>query len=187
MRFLRFLVCIGASFLSMTSGRAQSSVVMSGKATVVAVTPTVTASSAYSSGNVVGGVMTFSNIFRTGGGSGVLASCLVVDRSNSKPALTILLYSKNPSNGTYTDNSAFVFDSTDAVNLVRTVTVASTDWVTLGAYAVADVGAIGKVVYNGESQAASVLKNLYAVAVTTGTPTFNAATNLTFKVGVLQD
>lgn len=175
-----------ASFVAMTPCQAQSSIVMSGRSTVVAVTPTVTASSAYSSGNVVGGVMTF-RVFRGGSGrSGVLTGLELLDRANQKQAMTVLIFSRLPV-GTYTDKTAFSFNSTDANYLIRSVSIATTDYVTCGSYAVADVAAIGKVVMNDESQATGDMPYLYAVMMTTGTPTWGAVSDVTVKVGVIQD
>lgn len=151
-----------------------------GKTFQVAVTPTVSTSS-YTSGYVVGGIMTFAAM-RVSNGTGEILSCLVTEKGTQDANLTILIFSQNPSTGTYTDHAAFTFNATDYQYLIRTITIKTTDYVAAGSYSAAEISSIGKDVFASGGNA-----NLYAVAVTTSTPTYSASSNLTIKLGFLQD
>lgn len=87
------------------------------KKTVV-VTPTVTAG-AYSSGQVMGGIITLTSILRLANGYGYLPAiglrCKVTTFTGPVDAF---IFSKNPSNGTYTDNATFNLNATDAASLL---------------------------------------------------------------------
>jgi uncharacterized protein YjdB len=159
----------------------QNPVATVGETKIVNITPTVTAASAYTAGYVVGGVMTF-NIMRTNGGTGQLMNVLVKVKDTNQAGFTLLIFSQNPSNGAYTDDAAFTFNATDFTYLIREVSVTRSNYVSAGAYSVADLTAIAKTVDNTSSGT-----NLYMIAITTTTPTFGAAGNLTFSMGILQD
>lgn len=145
-------------------------------------TPHITANSAYVSGNVLGGIDTFINAFRTTNGSGIIASCLLLDRANQKAPVTLLLYDAPPSHGTYTDHNAFSFDSVDAQHFIRGINFANADYTTDGAYAWIDYGSIAKIILSTDGTA-----NLYGIMITTGTPTFNSTKNITIKLGIIQN
>lgn len=148
------------------------------------ISPAVTVStSIYAAGDVVGGKLTLANVVRATGGTAVLQSLFLQDLSNQKPALEILIFNADPAAGTYTDNGAFAVNTTDAAKLIRRIPVATTDWVTLGTMAIADISPGGKVL-----KAASGT-SLYALIIVggTSTPTFATTSALTVRFGVLQD
>lgn len=146
---------------------------------VITINPTVSTSPAYTAGDAVGGKETLTSAVRVSGGYVELDSIEVIDRSNQKPALTILFFDSDPSAATITDNAAFVF-STDISKLVAQVLIAQADYTTTNSIGVACIGAIKKVIK------ASGSANLFAAVVTTGTPTFAGTTDITIKYGFLQ-
>lgn len=146
---------------------------------VITINPTVSTSPAYTAGDAVGGKETLTSAVRISGGYVELDSIEVIDRSNQKPALTILVFDSDPAAATITDNAAFVF-STDISKLVAQVLIAQADYTTTNSIGVACIGAIKKVIK------ASGSANLYAAVVTTGTPTFTGTTDITIKYGFLQ-
>lgn len=144
--------------------------------------PSITVStSAYSANDVVGGKITVPNAMRVSGGTGILQSLCIIDKANQKAALEILIFDSDPSSGTYTDNGAFTWNATDGAKLIRRISVAASDYATFGTAAIADISPGGKVLK------ATGSKNLYAVIVTTGTPTYAATTDLAVRWGILQD
>lgn len=155
-----------------------------GAVTVVSVTPTVTAG-AYNATtkNSVGGKQTLAGAVRTSGGTAILQSVLVTDKGNQKAPLTILLFDSDPTGGTYTDNGQ-VNLSTDISKVIRRINVTAGDYETIDNsgtdYAIAEVGPISKLV-----KAASGT-SLYAVILTTGTPTYVSTSDLTLRFGFLQ-
>jgi len=145
------------------------------------VTPTITVdTAAYAAGDSIGGKITLTDAMRVSGGTGVLSGITLIDRANQKPALEIFLFESDPSAGTITDQSAFVF-STDDTKVIAKVVVATTDWTTINSKAVADLANLNRVV------AASGSKNLYAAIVATGTPDFVASTDFKARFKFLQD
>ena len=147
----------------------------------VSFTPTITSGSAYSAGYTMGGIQTISNAMRVSSGKGTIASLLVTDASNQKSAIDILFFDSTPSGGTYTDRAALVLAAADLPKLVRKVSVAASDYVTYGSYAIADIGAICKAISaNGGT-------SLYALIVCQGTPTYTSTSALSLKVGLYRD
>jgi len=148
------------------------------------VAPTITTTATpYSANDVIGGELVLSNVVRSAGGAGLLQSVQVVDAKNQKAALTILLFDSDPA-GTYTDNAACpnILSAGDAPKLIRKINILTTDYETIGNIAVAEIAALQKVVKSAATQ------NLWAVVVTTGTPTFAAnSTDLTIRFGFRPD
>jgi hypothetical protein len=143
--------------------------------------PLTVSTSAYSAGNCVGGLITLTGALRTGGPlTGLLQSVFVADKSNQKAALDLLFFTSIPA-GTFTDHAAFpTLTQADALLVRRRVSIAASDYVTVGGSAFADISAIGKVI----SGAATTL---YLAIATTGTPTYANAADLQVTVGILQD
>ncbi len=151
-----------------------------GNTSLISPTVTVSTTPAYTAGDVVGGILTLTNAMRTSGGTGILESIFINDASNQKAALDIYIFDSNPAAGTYTDNAAVVF-STDLTKLIARIPVAAADYVTNNSQATAHEKAIGAIMK------ASGSANLFAVIVTSGTPTYAATTAITIRFGSLQD
>lgn len=144
----------------------------------VQVVPTVS-TSAYTAGNVVGGLLTFANAVSGTVLSGVLTSVSVTTRSTQTAGFKLYLFSASPA-GTFTDRTAPVIAAADALLLL--------DVITLGA---ADSG-LGSAVttYNTDAISRSLVlagTSLFGVLITTGTPTFSTTTNVAVTVSVLKD
>jgi hypothetical protein len=148
-----------------------------GNAILVSPTVTVSTSPAYTAGDVVGSKLTLTNAARVSGGSAILDSITVLEKGSQAAALDILIFNADPSGGTYTDNGAFTANDTDMGKCIARVHVASTDYVATGGYTSASLGGLGKVLV------ASGSANLYAVVVTSGTPTYSATSSLAIKFG----
>ncbi len=143
----------------------------------LAATPTVSTTPAYSLKDAVGGILTWANAARASGGSIRLEAVQVVDKGQQMAALDLLLFDRNPSSGTFTDNAAS--DPTDG-ELATVVGI-----VPIGAYAdlndnsVADVPVGREIVLNGT--------DLFGVLVARGTPTYTSTSDLVVTVTILQD
>jgi len=144
----------------------------------VQVIPTVS-TSAYTAGFVVGGLLTFANAVNATVLSGVLTSVSVTTRSTQTAGFKLYLFSASPA-GTFTDRTAPVIATADALLLL--------DVITLGA---ADSGLGSNVTtYNTDAISRSLVlggTSLFGVLVTTGTPTFPTTTNVAVTVSVLKD
>ena len=70
------------------------------------------ANASHSAGQSVAGLFTLA-LARTNGGSGILTSVGVKDTNNTPETYVLRIWSRNPTNTTCTDNSAFVSSATD--------------------------------------------------------------------------
>lgn len=147
---------------------------------VVAPTVTVSTSPAYTAGDCVGGKLTLSGIVRTPG-TALLQSLFMVDTSNQKAALELIIFNADPSATTFTDNGALSINAADVSKIVRRISIATTDYVTIDTKAFADISPGGKVLTPSSGT------DMYACLVAVGTPTYAATTALALKAGVLQD
>jgi hypothetical protein len=137
--------------------------------------------SAYVAGNVVGGIQILTGAMRTVGGTGILESLVILDRTPASAPMDIFIFSSNPAAATTTDHTTFVW-STDALKVIARISILTTDYVTVAAEAVAVKSGLGIAVKSVGTA------NLYAVAITSATPTYGAPPNsLQFTWGILQD
>lgn len=151
-----------------------------GTTTNIIVTPTITAG-AYSAGNCVGGLQTLTSAMRVSGGSGAWAKLNITDHANQKAAMTVLVFKSSPA-GTFTDHAAFpTMTAADNQLVAATVTIATSDWTTVGgsAYCTKVVGPM--------PVSATGSANLFAAVNTSGTPTYAATSDLTFNYGFFVD
>ena len=142
--------------------------------------PTITTSAGiYSSGDNIGGLLTLSNATRIIGGTCMLDSIHVRDNLNQSAALSILLFSSSPATGaTITDNAAFVYGTTAFTKQIGIINVAALDYTTFNSKSSASLSGLRRIM----TAVGDV--NLYAIVVTTGTPTYAAnATTLYIDFG----
>lgn len=144
---------------------------------VISITPTVS-TSAYSIGDCIGGKQTLTDAARLSGGTTVLYSLNIIDKSNQKPEFTILFFNADPSAATITDNAAFAW-STDIAKYVGMVSVTADDYKTI------DSKAIARPDVSGLEMKASGSANLYAVVVADAVDTLVSTSDLTFLYGFL--
>lgn len=175
--FLRGLVTLWLAGLK--AGEAHIGEV-GGNSEVITPTVAVTAASAYSAGNSIGGKLTLTNIIRSAGKPVILQHISILDASNQKPTGNLLIFNADPSAATITDKTAFAY-STDFTKQIARIPVTAADWSTINSKASCTLPNIGRVL-----KAASGT-NLYMAFVTDATPTFGATTDIQITVGVLRD
>lgn len=146
----------------------------------ISITPTVSASPAYTAGDAIGGKQTLTSAMRTSGGTAILESITLIDKANQSSALEILIFDSDPSAATITDNTAFVF-STDISKLIARISVATSDYVSINSTAIAQLKGLGIAL------TASGSANLYAAVVAVGTPDLASTSDYIFNYGFLQD
>lgn len=122
------------------------------------VVPVIT-TTAYTAGDSVGDIQTISR------DACQLHSLTILDKSNQKAAFDILIFDASPGASTTTDNSPFTFGGTDDLKVIARVSVATGDYVTIAGEAVAQKSSL-------DLSLQSASTNLYAVPVTSGTPTY---------------
>lgn len=90
----------------------------------VTVTPTVT-NGAYSAGDIVGGLMTFSNVAPAVDAGFVLARVQVAFKANITSSMRLILFSADPTSTTKTDNAAYSLAAGDAFKVTATLPINS--------------------------------------------------------------
>tara|TARA_Y100000310_G_scaffold202967_1_gene203212 strand:+ start:2661 stop:4019 length:1359 start_codon:yes stop_codon:yes gene_type:complete len=136
---------------------------------------------AYTVNDIVGGKLTLTSAARTSGGAGVILGVALVDMSMQDAEYDIIIFEQDPTNGTYTDDAAIDVDDTDADFLVGVITVSPGHYTDFTDNSVATVNNVN-LPFTAVGSA-----NLYAVAVTRGTPTYAAATDLQLRFKIAQD
>ena len=139
---------------------------------------TVTASSAYTAGNAVGGLITLSNINRASGLSVFIQSVVVASKSAQTAQIDLVFFNANPTGSTCTDKTAFNVATADAAKLVGAAHVS--DWT---ASALGSVGQMQQPPIGITPTGTAA----YACLVTRGTPTFTASSDLTLIVSSVQN
>jgi hypothetical protein len=149
-----------------------------GNTVSVCVTPTVTASNAYGTNYVVGGLLTFSNAF-TAKGSGLLQGVAVTIKKVETSGFTFVPFTSNPSNTTWTDAAVAAINAADVAAVRGPVTL--TNYSGLGTHTVASAAAIAEALAPGAT--------LYGVLIANGalTNNFGSTSDVQVCVKTLQD
>lgn len=148
----------------------------------ITVAQTVTASSAYTSGNAVGGLITLANAVRVSGSlgasgtSGLIQDVAVNMKSAQTGQIDLFFFKANPSGSTCTDKTAFVLATADFDKVIGVAHIV--DW-TAG-----NVASVGQLSNYAKFFGLSSATSLYACAVTRSTPTFTATSDLSLTVTV---
>lgn len=156
---------------------AQADTVIITKTDVVEATPTIS-TSAYTAGDQVGGKITLAGAVDPSVFSGVIASVEILDRDSEEVDIDVVFFDTDFTASS--DNAAFDPSDTDLLNVVCYVTVA--DYST---FSDNSVGLARNV--NCPFKLTAPNQSLYAALVTRGTPTYTATSDLTLRVGILQD
>jgi len=151
-----------------------------GNSAVITPTIIVSAASAYTAGDSIGGKITLTSALRVSGGTAVLQSIMISGRANQKPAGTILLFDADPTAATLTDNAAVVL-STNDFNVLASIPVSAADYVTINSKCYANLSGLGRTLK------ATTGTSLYAAFVVTSTPTFAATSDFQMRFGLLRD
>lgn len=150
-----------------------------GKTFVVAPAITVTAG-AYHAGDNIGGILTLTAAARVAAIGTTLTRLSVLDAANQKAQLELLFFSANPAASTFTDNAAPVIHANDVAKFVGRITVYASDYLVVGAKAVACIANIGLAMIPAAT-------SLFCVILTPGTPTYAATSDLGISMAFYQD
>lgn len=149
----------------------------------VSVTPTVD-TSAYASGDVIGGKLTFSNALPWRTGTGFLVSVTISDKAAQASDLDLVLFESDPDSSTFTDQAAFDPADADLSKVLTVVNFGSSSRFAFNDNGVKHVASLA-VPIKGRSSAGVV--TLYGVLVSRGTPTFASSSDVTVKLGIAGD
>ena len=150
-------------------------------ADVITFTPTLD-TAAYASGDVLFSTTAIPGVTRANDLRANLISLTAIDKSKNAPAMTLLFYQTNVTSAAV--NAANNLSDADQANLLGYVSIASADWKTYANNSVLCYS--GAKAPNLLLEAASGTTTVYCVGILeAGTPTF-AASDLVFKLGLVQ-
>jgi len=146
-----------------------------GRIATASQTPTITAAGAYAAGQAVGGLLTFANMARNAGGSGILTNVLIVDDAGQDADLELWLF-----NQTFTamaDQAAWNPSEADLENWIGTIRVLESlaGWLDATTQHVVQVDQILSYNLVGTSLFGQLVTRL-------STPTYAAVDDITVKV-----
>jgi hypothetical protein len=135
-------------------------------------TPTIS-TSAYVSGNVLGGVQTFLM-----GNSGFITNAEVTFNSGSfSGSVNLLLFNANPTGGGTTDHAALALTSTDTAKLIGVLSLANCTTLNSGTIVQCQASQA-----TPQSFTLPAGQTVYAVAQVVGTPTFAGTSDAIFTL-----
>lgn len=141
--------------------------------------PTITASSAYAAGNVVGALLTFAGMARVAGQGGILQSAILRDKAGQAVSYDLFLFDAAPT--TPTDKTAIGLVAAD---LAKCIGVVSLSGEALGA-----ASTMGVITASGLGLAFKLTSGttLYGILVTRGTPTYASTSDVSVDLICLPD
>lgn len=149
--------------------------------------PTGITPAAYASGDVIGAVTTLTNAMQNRGGTGILESICITDKTNTKQALDIIIFSEAPANSIGADNAAYGLNDADCGKVLGRISVATTDWISSGSNnAEATLRGLALMVMSKKDFVLGS-KNLFYALVARGSITLASVTDLQMIFGFLQD
>jgi hypothetical protein len=132
----------------------------------VSATPTLD-TSAYASGDHMGTVMTFSNVFKAAGETAFVRTLTIVDKAKQSAALTLHLFSASPTLVSVDNAALDIADATMAASYIGSIPVATGNYVALNANSVA--------VVNTELLLQGASTSLFGILESAGSPTYGAS------------
>jgi len=140
---------------------------------LIKITPTID-TVAYTANDQVGGIQTIAGVCQGGGSLCLLRQLTIVDRGKQKAAMTVFFFEELPTVASVNNGEANVTDAEMAGKAIAVVSIAAVDYRDLSGNSTATVAP-------NLAMKPLASATLYAVAVTTGTPSYVAATDLVFK------
>jgi hypothetical protein len=150
----------------------------------ISVVPVVSTSPAYTANDQVGGIQTLTGACARTNKPAMLRSLTVTDQGKQSAALTIFFFNDLPTVASVDNGALTIVDSEMDAKCIGTVQVAAADYQSVAGSSVATEKAIG---LSLKAEDATGTGNLYAVVMTTGTPTYASVSDLRFRYTLEQD
>ena len=125
----------------------------------------------YSSGDLVGGLLTISSDPYSGG---LIQAVVITDLAKQNIAKDVVFFDTNPANTTFTENAALDIDDADLVDVIGVVPVL--DWFSFNDNSVGQALNLAIPFVNTP---------LYAAIVERGTANYASTSDLTIRIGIL--
>jgi len=132
-------------------------------------------------GDQLGDVKKLTDILDTQSDTGAIMSIVVIDKAKQSVDIDLLFFSRLPV-VTSVDHAALNIAASEMVDcFLGRVRIPSSEYVNTANCSDANVKVVGLLLQG------HLVKDLYMVAQVIGAPTYTSTSDLTFKVGVLQD
>lgn len=152
--------------------------VVTTKTAVVEAAPTVD-TSAYATGELIGGKLTLTNATAYTVYSGIISNVTIIDKDKEGADLDVVFFDTDPTATTFTDQAAFDPADADALNIICTISLTT------------DVAFANNGLSYANNQNCPFKTNssntIYAAIVSRGSPTYTSSSDLLLRVGILQD
>ncbi len=149
-----------------------------GNVAVISQSPTVSASPAYSTGDVIGTKLTFAASVLAAGGSGLIQAVTLNCKSAQTGAMDLVLFNADPAASTFTDNAALAVNAADFDKVVGVIRL--NDWTNLGTPSACQAN-------NLALPFALVGTSLFGVLVARSTPTLGSTSDVTISMRVIRN
>ncbi len=144
---------------------------------IVTVRPTID-TAIYAANDIIGGLIPLSPSTQNTGQVVEFDSLTIIDESNQKAALNILLFGANPADSTTADQGALTLHANDRTKLQAYISVLASDYGTvITGMAIASLGDMG---IHVKSTASNIF---YVLILAVGTPTYTGADDLILHFG----
>lgn len=157
----------------------------SGNARLITATPTVD-TSAYQTGELVGGKLTFTGALKTITGTGYLVSVNMMDQSAQAVDFDVVIFREDPTGTTFTDQAAFDVADADTSKIIAVVQLGSATRFAFADNSVHFIGSLA-IPVQATNSGGGIAGTLYGALISRGTPTFTAATDVKITIGVSRD
>ena len=150
---------------------------------MIRVTPTISAASAYTANDQVGGIQTLTNAVASDNDfAAKLSSLVVIDVDSEGAALDLHFFSALPTVVSVDNGALDIADAQMSGKYIGTVHVATGDYITVAGSKVATKKDINLDLVSTDLNTEGNKSNkLYVVVSTPGTPTYTAVSDLTFS------
>jgi len=159
-------------------------VAFAGSTVCVSAVPTLTVG-AYSSGQLMGGLLTFSGALDPNTGSGHVTSVNVTDKAAQAVDLDVYIFDQNPTATTFTNAATFAPNSADLPKIRASVNLGSSSRFAFSANSVHYAGSLALPVQGLSS--ASLSTTLYGALVARGAYTAASVSDATVIICVARD
>lgn len=161
------------------AARYSDGALLDGSTRLITVTPTVSTSPAYTSGDEVGGLLTFTSILPDAVIGGQIVSATIVDKAGQNAALDLFIYDRSIT--VASDNAATSVSDADSLFCLGVISFSAGNYASPGSNSVAVRSGVGIAVK------ANASGHLYGHLVTRGTPTYASTSDIQVTLAVKAD
>lgn len=147
------------------------------------INPTVD-TSAYAVGDCLCSLIEVTNAVKYNGGTGILNNITVGNYGTTSPELDIFIFDSNPSNSTFTKNSAPSFNKLDMPKILQVTNI--NNWDDANGRKIGSYNSYGNLLQDRMFSCASGSSSIYLLIVTRSIITPSSTTDFTIKLNIMQ-